>query len=298
MHNILTTTNVVKKYGITTAVNNVSMTINRGDIYGFVGENGAGKSTMIRLITGVNNPTSGTITLNVSDRRGSVAAIVETPSLHHRLTASENLRYQATMLNINKSDAELDELLKLVGLTPNITNKKPSRNFSLGMKQRLSIAMALLSDPEFILLDEPMNGLDPVGIKEIRELILKLNYEQGTTFLISSHILSELDKIATVYGFISHGKLLKEITAKALHESVQSFTRITLENEVTQAVRKTLENIPVEVEHKDTIIVRNEKDGQKAMQLLVKAGYEIKTFTVVRETIEDYYLQTIKGETA
>lgn len=294
---ILTVENIVKKYPTTLALDNVNMTINRGDIYGFVGENGAGKSTLIRLITNVINPTSGTIKLNIENRLGNMAAIVETPALHHKLNAVDNLKYQATILNIEKNDEEIKELLLLVGLKDQVESKKHSKNFSLGMKQRLAIAMALIGDPEFILLDEPMNGLDPVGIKEVRELILKLNKEHNKTFLISSHILTELDKIATTYGFISHGRLVKEISAKELHSKVFNMTRITLLEPLKADVIEKLNTVEFSFETELTLITNNEKDGQKLMQLLVGNGVIIDKFEVVKDTIEDYYFEIItKGE--
>lgn len=291
---LLQTDKVNKVYKNTRALQNVSMTIHRGDIYGFIGENGAGKSTMIRVITGVNKPTSGHFTLNISKRLGAMAAIVETPALHNGLNAMNNLRVQCDLLNIKKSNAELLDLLAHVGLIDQQFSKKPAKNFSLGMKQRLSIALALLGDPEFILLDEPMNGLDPVGIKDMRELILKLNRENGVTFLISSHILNELDKVATHYGFISHGELIEEISNRELHAKAKSVTRIVLQNKLAADVTPLLSNHQYEVKDENTIVVLDEKEGQKVFQLLVSNGIEVSSFDVERESIEDYYLKTIK----
>lgn len=218
MNIILKTYNLQKNFKEVNAVNQVNMTVYQGDIYGFVGENGAGKSTIIRLITNIIRPTSGKIELNLSLRLGAMAAIIESPSLAFSLNAFDNLRYQNDLLGKKKNDEQLLDLLKLVGLEKESHSHKKTHDFSLGMKQRLAIALCLISDPEFILLDEPMNGLDPVGIKKMRELILKLNQEQNITFLISSHILSELDKVATRFGFISHGKLLQEITHKEIKD--------------------------------------------------------------------------------
>lgn len=289
---LLETKNLNKRYGNTLALDNVSLTIHRGDIYGFVGENGAGKSTLIRIVTNVNNRSSGEVTLNVSDRPGSVAAIVETPALHHRLSAFDNLRYQNDLLGLKKRASDLNDLLRSVGLGDQVDLNKPSKNFSLGMKQRLSIAMALLSDPEFVLLDEPMNGLDPLGIKDMRDLILKLNQERNVTFLISSHILSELDKIATVYGFISHGRLLKEVSAKELHASVGSYVKIKLGTPLSDA--SILEGIPYKTED-EALIFDDETKGQQAMQRLIKGGLTVTNFEVVKASIEDYYFNIIGG---
>lgn len=291
---LLQTDKVNKVYKNTRALKNVSMTIYRGDIYGFIGENGAGKSTMIRVITGVNKPTSGHFTLNISKRLGAMAAIVESPALHNGLNAMNNLRVQCDLLNLQKTDAELLDLLAHVGLEDQQFSKKVAKNFSLGMKQRLSIALALLGNPEFILLDEPMNGLDPVGIKDMRELILKLNRENGTTFLISSHILNELDKVATKYGFISHGELIEEISNRELHAKAKSVTKIVLLNPLSAEVTALLSSYRYEVKDEKTLLVNDEKDGQKVFQLLMGNGVEVSSFDVERESIEDYYLKTVK----
>lgn len=291
---LLQTDKVNKVYKNTRALQNVSMTIHRGDIYGFIGENGAGKSTMIRVITGVNKPTSGNYTLNISNRLGAMAAIVESPALHNGLNAMNNLRVQCDLLDIKKSNDELLDLLAHVGLVDQQFSKKAAKNFSLGMKQRLSIALALLGDPEFILLDEPMNGLDPVGIKDMRELILKLNRENGVTFLISSHILNELDKVATHYGFISHGELIEEISNRELHAKAKSMTKVVLQSPLTPETIAFLSDYKYEVKDEKTLLIVDEKEGQKVFQLLISHGIDVASFDVERESIEDYYLKTIK----
>ena len=290
---VLNIKNVYKKYKNTQALNNINMQINRGDIYGFIGENGAGKSTLIRLITGVNQVTSGEITVNVSKRLGSIAAIVETPALHNSLNALDNLKVQATLLGISRSSEELSMILQLVGLGDQTGSKKQVKNFSLGMKQRLSIGMALIGDPEFILLDEPMNGLDPVGIKDMRDLILRLNHEKGTTFLISSHILTELDRVATHYGFISHGVLVEEISAQALHAKGKSLTRISLEYPLDDKAKELLSKFTYVIVNEKEITIADEKEGQKAFNLFLSADISVSNYTVERETIEDYYLKVI-----
>lgn len=291
---ILKTENLNKKFKTTHALKDVSMTINRGDIYGFIGENGAGKSTLMRVITGINNATSGTFILNTTKRLGSIAAIVENPALYPNLNAMNNLIYQCDLLGIKVEPARLHELLTLVGLEEQINSKKITKNFSLGMKQRLSIAIALLGEPEFILLDEPMNGLDPVGIKDMRELIIKLNHENKTTFLISSHILSELDKVATVYGFISHGVLLEEISARDLHAKAGVFSSITLKEALNAENKGLLAGITYKEASPTLLQFEDEKMAQEAFTRLVKADVSVQNFDVVRETIEDYYLKVIK----
>lgn len=230
MRHILKTHNLTKDFKYLRAVDNVNMTINEGDIYGFIGENGAGKSTLIRLISGLMIPSSGSIDLaNLGERKGSMAAVVESPALHLSYNAAMNLRFQCDILNIENPGQKIKEVLEIVGLGYVVNDKKAVRYYSLGMKQRLGLAMALISDPKFIILDEPMNGLDPVGIIKLRELFLKLNKERNITFLISSHILSELDKVATKYGFISRGKLLLEIDAEEIHKSGKTIEEYYIE---------------------------------------------------------------------
>lgn len=286
--------NVYKKYKRTEALKDVSMKIKRGEIYGFVGENGAGKSTMIRIITNINKPTSGNVKLNIKQRLGSVAALIESPALYTSYNAMKNLEMQCNILGIKKTSAELAEYLELVGLKEQVTSKKIAKNFSLGMKQRLSIAMLLLGEPEFMLLDEPMNGLDPVGIKDMRDLILRLNHELGTTFLISSHILSELDKIATTYGFISHGVLLEEISASDLHKKAGTYGKIVLLETPNDKVISLLDKVTYRIEDKRLLIVNEQEAALKVLQQLTKNDIGVEGYEIIRESIEDYYLKTIK----
>ena len=214
---------VVKTYKGYNAIDGACMTIKRGDIYGFVGENGAGKSTVIRLICGLITQTSGSYELfgvdskdkSVCLQRKKIAAIVENVAISPNLTAMENLMAQAKLIGV-KDKKEIENALCAVGLGNVVHDKKKAKNFSLGMKQRLGLATALLSSPEFIILDEPTNGLDPTGIFELRELVIRLNKEKGVTFLISSHNLDELSKMATCFGFITRGKIVKEIEASEI----------------------------------------------------------------------------------
>ncbi len=223
METIFQMKDVVKDYKGHFAINNSCMTIKKGDVYGFVGENGAGKSTVIRLICGLISPTSGSYELfGVNNKskelhlaRKKISAIVENVAISPNLSAYENLTAQARLLGI-KDKSVIENALFTVGLGGVIHDKKKAKNFSLGMKQRLGIAMALLSNPEFIILDEPTNGLDPTGIIELRELVLRLNKEKGVTFLISSHNLDELSKMATRFGFITRGKIVKEVEASEI----------------------------------------------------------------------------------
>lgn len=227
-----------KKYKKQLAVNNVCMNICEGDIYGFVGENGSGKTTMIRLITGLIHADAGYFELfgikstdrAINDARRKIGAIVEAPSIYRNMSASDNLRLQCSLLGIDGTDELICDTLSTVGLDYLKNEKKQAGDYSLGMRQRLGIAMALLGDPRFIILDEPMNGLDPAGIVEIRELILRLNREKKITFLISSHILTELSLVANKYGIISKGNMIKEITADELHNICGKYTLIKAED--------------------------------------------------------------------
>lgn len=214
---VLETKMLTKKYRKQIAVNKVNMNIKKGDIYGLIGKNGAGKTTIMKMICGLIHSTEGDIKLfgsnDLNKGRNRMGCIIEQPALYGDMTAKENLKYYTKLLGITDY-SNIDKLLDLVGLKN--VDKKKCKNFSLGMKQRLSIAISLLNNPDFLILDEPINGLDPSGIKEIRELILKLNNERKITILISSHILGELNKIATKYGIIKNGTLLEEFTASEL----------------------------------------------------------------------------------
>lgn len=232
MEYILKTDKLTKRYKKFKALNEVSLSVPKGSIYGFVGRNGAGKTTLIRIISGLNLPTNGNYSLfgteyksaKIVDSRKKVGAVVETPSIYLNLTAKENLKMQCRVLG--KDFSCVDGLLELVGLKD--TGKKLAKDFSLGMRQRLGIAFSLVCDPEFLILDEPINGLDPQGIIEVREMLLKLNKEKGITILISSHILDELAKLATHYGFIENGRIIKEMSAEELEEACRKVTTITV----------------------------------------------------------------------
>ena len=214
---ILKTNHLTKRYGHRAVVENLSMTIYKGDIYGFIGKNGAGKTTLIRMVTGLAAPSDGSIQLfgngSLLEGRRRIGTVIEAPAFYPGMTARENIVAFSKLQGLHDF-SNTEDLLKLVGLTH--TGKKKCRNFSLGMKQRLAIAIALIGDPELLILDEPTNGLDPEGMKEVRDLILKLNQEKGITVLVSSHILGELSKFATRYGIIHHGKLIEEFTEEDL----------------------------------------------------------------------------------
>ena len=237
MDYILTAENLGKHYRHSNALSGFSMHIPKGSIYGFVGRNGAGKTTLIRLICGLQEPTEGSFMLygvestdsGIVKARQRMGAVVETPAIYLDMTAEENLKQQYRVLGLPSFDS-IPELLKLVGLED--TGKKRAKRFSLGMKQRLGIAIALAGDPDFLVLDEPTNGLDPQGIIEMRELILRLNRERQITVLISSHILDELSRLATHYGIIDKGCMVKELSAEELEASCRKCMRIEVSNMV------------------------------------------------------------------
>lgn len=247
MHNcdyILETKSLYKSYGKAKVLSDLNIKVPKGSIYGFVGKNGAGKTTLIRIICGLQYQDSGDLIISgikntdaeINNVRKKFGAIVETPSLQLNMTAKENIRLQMDILGL-KDNEKVDSLLEFVGLAD--TGKKVAANFSLGMRQRLAIAIALCGDPEFIVLDEPINGLDPQGIIDMRELLNKINKERNITILISSHILDELAKVATHYGFISKGKIVAEMSAEELEESSRKY--ITLIVNKTNDINKAME---------------------------------------------------------
>lgn len=235
MEYVLKTNMLCKQYDQFHALRGVTMQIPKGAVYGFVGKNGAGKTTLLRLICGLQHPTSGDYMLygkkntekDFARTRRKIGAVIESPAIYLDMSAEENLKQQYRILGCPSFDG-LQDLLTLVGLGN--TGKKKSRDFSLGMRQRLGIAIALAQDPDFLILDEPVNGLDPQGIIEIRELIGKLNREHQITVLISSHILDELSKLATHYGFIDNGSIIKEMSAQELHAACRKCVHIKVTN--------------------------------------------------------------------
>lgn len=302
---IVQTNGISKQYKSQLALNNVNMNIARGDIYGFVGENGSGKTTIIRVLTGIIFASQGTFKLfgvdntskDIYKARSKVGAIVETPSIYKNMSAYDNLRMQCSILGIKNYKEKIEETLDIIGLGYLRDSKKTAGHFSLGMRQRLGIGMALLGDVEFLILDEPMNGLDPAGIVEIRELILKLNKEKNITFLISSHILTELQLVATKYGIISKGKIIKEISAEEL--VFESRKSLVIE---TEDVQKAYDCLIVDYYSKDIKVDGNKitiTDYVNLNELLLKlSSYNINITKIntFNTTIEDYYLSFIGGD--
>lgn len=300
MEYVLQTNRLTKTYKNFQALNGLTMHVPKGAIYGFVGKNGAGKTTLIRLICGLQTPTSGDFTLygiennsrNIVKSRRRMGAVVETPSIYLDMSAEENLKQQYMILGLPSYDG-LEELLKLVGLEN--TGKKKAKHFSLGMKQRLGIAIALVGDPDFIVLDEPVNGLDPQGIVEMRELLLKLNREHQITILISSHILDELSRLATHYGIIDSGRMVKELSA----EELESACRKCVHMEVTDAgaLARVLDSMKLDYK----IISRTTADVYAKMNVsqlaatLAKENCEILSMQEKDESLESYYISLVGG---
>lgn len=300
MENVLTATNLCKSYGRFNALNGLTATVPQGAVYGLVGKNGSGKTTLFRLICGLAYPTAGTFTLydvkntsgEITRARRRMGAMVETPALYGELSAYDNLMQQARVLGLPSFNV-VDETLKTVGLSD--TGKKKVKNFSLGMKQRLGIGIALIGDPDFLMLDEPANGLDPQGIIDMRELIIKLNRENRITVLISSHILDELYRLATHYGFIDDGRIIKEISAEELERVLNKKTHI----EVTDI--KTLARVLDELELSYEIISNSGAYiyGDVPVTGLVTALSEQNCIVIsvnqTEESLESYYLRLLGG---
>lgn len=289
-----------KSYKDFKALNGLSMSIPKRAIYGFVGRNGAGKTTLIRLICGLQEPTAGDYTLygrkntdkDIVKSRRRMGAVVETPSIYLDLTAEDNLKQQYRTLGLPSFDG-LTEILKLVGLDH--TGKKKAKNFSLGMRQRLGIAIALVGDPDFLVLDEPANGLDPQGMIDIRELILKLNRERQITVLISSHILDELSKVATHYGFIDNGHIVKEMSADELEAACKKCVRMEVSN--TKALARVLDEM--EIEYKiitgEAADVYAKVNVSQLTAALAKENCEVISMQERDESLESYYVSLVGG---
>ena len=301
MEYVLKTNALCKSYKHFKALNGLTMNVPKGAIYGLVGKNGAGKTTFIRLICGLQNPTSGEYSLygiknsekEILKSRRRMGAVVETPSIYLDLTAAENLKEQYRILGIPSYDS-IPKLLKLVGLE-NTGNKK-AKNLSLGMRKRLGIAIALAGDPDFLVLDEPVNGLDPQGIIEMRELILKLNREHQITVLISSHILDELSRLATHYGFLDNGRMVKEISAEELEASCRKCVRLEVTN--VKALVRVLDEMKIDYnmisDHAADVFAKI--NVSKLTMALSKENCEVISMQERDESLESYYVGLVGGK--
>ncbi|MGN0536666.1 MAG: ATP-binding cassette domain-containing protein [Acutalibacteraceae bacterium] len=300
MEYVLQSNNLTKTYSGVHVVDHVNLNVRKGEIYGFVGKNGAGKTTFLRLILGMAVPSEGSFTLfgndDVVSGRKKIGGLIESPALYNNMSAADNLSIIADLANADvKKNAEI---LDLVGLAD--TGRKKAKDFSLGMRQRLGIGMALVGDPEFIVLDEPINGLDPTGIIEVRELILKLNKEYRKTILISSHILDELNKVATCYGIISRGRLVEEITANEVIARCSNGVLIKTDNskKAKEILSKLLPNADIVFTADDTLLIRAEIENTGT---LTKALFEndviVESITKETNSMEKYFVSRMEGET-
>ncbi len=300
---ILRTDELTKTYKNYAAVNKVNLNVKKGDIYGFIGQNGAGKSTMLRLVTGLGFPDSGTLEIfgenadkRLNDAQKRIGAIIENPALFLNMTAEQNLEVHRLQKGIPGKQCIADTL-KLVELE-NTGNKKV-KNFSLGMKQRLGLATALLGDPEFLILDEPTNGLDPIGIVELRELIQKLNREKGLTVLISSHILSELYQLATTYGIIHEGRLIEELTLRELDDKCRQHLKIKVDDteKGVTILEEKLNTTDFEVNPDGSISLYNHLDDVRTVSsALTKGGLIIEHLSQNGDSLESYFSKLVGGD--
>lgn len=297
---LLQTRALTKQYGRHRAVDQVSMHIKKGAIYGFIGRNGAGKTTTLRMISGLASPTAGEIELfgcrgrDLSRIRSRVGCLIEGPGLYGSMSARDNLKMKSMLLGVYKRGYE-EELLDIVGLGG--VGKKPVKRYSLGMKQRLGIALALVGEPDLLVLDEPINGLDPQGIAEVRDTVLKLNRERNMTILISSHILEELSKIATDYGIIHNGTLLQELTNEELMEKCSERLEVTLDDpERAVPVMDRLGIKRYQVADREHIYIFERLEESAALNMaFAKAGIPVRGISVTNEELETYFLKLTGG---
>lgn len=299
METVLKTTNLSKRFGKKYAVENVSISVARGDIYGFIGENGAGKTTVMRMVCGLASPSSGEISLfgssQLNEQRKKMGSTIENPALYPNLTAYENMEAQRLLLGIKEKNI-IEELLELAGISA--TGRKKAKDFSLGMKQRLMIALSLLGSPDFLVLDEPTNGLDPMGIKEVRDFMYRLNEARGITILVSSHILGELEKIATRYGVISHGKIVDEFNSDelvkrcsknlVLHTSDFEKTKMLLQENYPNVTYQRRPDFSIALEGMT-------EEAAKINYLLNTNGVMVDALIPEGENLEDHFLRLMRG---
>ena len=300
MNEVLNTTNLTKIYGNSKALDKLNMRVPKQAMYGLVGKNGAGKTTLLRIICGLQNATSGEYSLygisskdkKIIKARQKMGAVIETPAIYPDLSAIGNLKEQFRITG-ERAFKKIPDLLQLVGLER--VGHKKAGNFSLGMKQRLGIAMALANNPNFLVLDEPVNGLDPQGIVEMRETLLKLNREYGITILISSHILDELSRIATYYGFIDNGRMVKEISAVDLKKDFEK--RIVLEVSNISVLIEILkkQNIRHQITSSNRVEIFDSINISQLTLALAEQGCNVNSIHEQDENLENYFMSLIGG---
>lgn len=297
---VLKTNNLTKKYKNFTALDNASITINKGDIYGLIGRNGAGKTTLMKVITTLTNKTSGEFYLfekddnNLIESKRRMGSLIENPAFFGHLTAYENLKYYAIQKGI-VDYSQIDNVLELVKLTD--SKNKKFKTFSLGMKQRLGIAFAMLDNPDFVILDEPINGLDPIGISDLRETLKKLNTEKNITMLISSHILSELYLLANKFCFIEKGKIIKELSKEELDIECSKAISIKTTNtkKACLIIEKELNTKNYKVIDKNEIRLYDYLDNSgKVNKVLAQNDIEIISIYESGISLEEYFKSIIK----
>lgn len=299
MDYVLTTENITKVFGNHKAVNRINMHIEKGAIYGFIGKNGAGKTTFMRMVAGLAKPTEGTLTLfgshELEKQRKRIGTLIENAGIYPNLTAKENLEIIRKNYGITEKNA-VAEMLVFVGLDG--VGKKKVKDFSMGMKQRLGLAIAVFRNPDFLILDEPINGLDPEGIKEIRELLIKMNKEKGITILISSHILGELSKIATHYGIIRDGELIEEFEADELQERCRRCQKLMVDNdELAVSILEEKLNIH-NYDVPQTGVIRVFESFEKQEQMnreLILGGVNIRESFLTGQDLEGYFMELLGG---
>lgn len=300
---VIQTMNLTKVYKKFTAVSDLSISVNQGDIYALVGQNGAGKTTLLKMICGLTPTTSGKLMLfgnasasELQKARTHMGTMIETPGFYPYLSAKDNLEYYRIQRG-GKDQKAVDHALEFVGLAD--TGNKKFRSFSLGMKQRLGLALAVMDHPDILILDEPINGLDPMGIKEFREIILRLNQENQTTILISSHILGELSQIATTYGFISKGKLVEHISAEDLKEKCRNFLEIDTDDaqKAAQVLKEQFSISNLEVVDRYTLHVGEQMDESgQFVKALVENGILVSQVYRSGINLEEYFVSLMGGK--
>lgn len=295
MDYIIETKGLTKRFGHTVAADNINMHIQKGDIYGFIGKNGAGKTTTMKLILGLLTENSGEITLfgssDLDKERHRIGSLIEAPGLFNKCSAYENLKRFSILYG--GDDEEIHNLLKLVGLSN--VGKRPAGKFSLGMKQRLGIAIAMLGNPEILILDEPINGLDPAGIKDVRDTIIRLNQEKGVTFLISSHLLDELSKITTRYGIVNNGVLIEEIEAEDLYNRCQNSLMVRVDNIANTLEVLKANNLVDKYEVNDDVITifNHVENSHIINKTLVNNNITVYEIYGKNTGLEDYFIERI-----
>ena len=297
---VIQTMGLSKRYKDRWAVDRLDLRVEQGDVYGFIGRNGAGKSTTLKLLCGLARPTQGEALVFGKPIRDPVArrrvgALIEQPGLYPDLSGRENLRLYAALLGLDRPERQVDQILETVGLSPK--EKKQVRHYSMGMKQRLGVGLALLGGPDLLLLDEPINGLDPEGIREMRELLLRLNRERGLTILVSSHILGELSKIATRYGIIQEGRMVEQVTASELEQKCTDYLHLRTDQPQKAAalLERELRVARWEMRPEGEIRIYEAVDTKAAGQVLAQAGIAVEEMGLHRQDLESSFLERMGG---